>query len=69
MVAYISPFDIDDGMHSWIAFLKHLKFFFFQGLLALEGELTPVLVHLVKSDKYVTGMLDAPSDVALCLQR
>lgn len=40
-----------------------------QGLLALEGELTPVLVSLVNSDKHVTGMLDTPVDVSGTMQR
>ena len=44
-------------------------FVFDQGLLALEGELTPILVSLVKSDKYVTGMLDTPGDESGSMQR
>ncbi|XP_031560375.1 inositol hexakisphosphate and diphosphoinositol-pentakisphosphate kinase 2-like [Actinia tenebrosa] len=31
---------------------------FAKGFLALEGELTPILVHLVRSDKGTTEMLD-----------
>uniref|UniRef100_A0A7M5V764 Inositol hexakisphosphate and diphosphoinositol-pentakisphosphate kinase n=1 Tax=Clytia hemisphaerica TaxID=252671 RepID=A0A7M5V764_9CNID len=42
---------------------------FTKGLLALEGELTPILVSLVKSDKYVTGMLDTPGDEGGTMQR
>ncbi|XP_057315055.1 inositol hexakisphosphate and diphosphoinositol-pentakisphosphate kinase 2-like isoform X2 [Hydractinia symbiolongicarpus] len=42
---------------------------FAKGLLALEGELTPVLVSLVNSDKHVTGMLDTPVDVSGTMQR
>ncbi|XP_057307651.1 inositol hexakisphosphate and diphosphoinositol-pentakisphosphate kinase 2-like isoform X2 [Hydractinia symbiolongicarpus] len=42
---------------------------FAKGLLALEGELTPVLVSLVNSDKYVTNMLDSPNDVSGTLIR
>ncbi|XP_022797686.1 inositol hexakisphosphate and diphosphoinositol-pentakisphosphate kinase 2-like [Stylophora pistillata] len=34
---------------------------FAKGFLALEGELAPVLVHLVRSDKNTTEMLDTPS--------
>ncbi|PFX21183.1 Inositol hexakisphosphate and diphosphoinositol-pentakisphosphate kinase 2 [Stylophora pistillata] len=34
---------------------------FAKGFLALEGELTPVLVHLVRSDKNTTEMLDTSS--------
>ena len=33
-----------------------------QGFLALEGELTPILVHLVRSDKSTTEMLDTSDD-------
>ena len=35
-----------------------------KGFLALEGELTPILVHLVRSDKNVTEMLDTSVDAA-----
>ncbi|XP_028407924.1 inositol hexakisphosphate and diphosphoinositol-pentakisphosphate kinase 2-like, partial [Dendronephthya gigantea] len=35
---------------------------FAKGLLALEGELTPILVHLVRCDKHATKMLDAVGD-------
>lgn len=38
-----------------------------QGFLALEGELTPVLVHLVRSDKNTTEMLDTSNDAAKIL--
>ncbi|RMX45430.1 hypothetical protein pdam_00019295 [Pocillopora damicornis] len=37
------------------------------GFLALEGELAPVLVHLVRSDKNTTEMLDTPSDASRIL--
>ena len=40
-----------------------LFFLILKGLLALEGELTPVLVSLVNSDKHVTDMLDTPVEV------
>jgi len=36
---------------------------FAKGLLELEGELTPILVSLVKSNNYSTGMLDTPAGV------
>ncbi len=35
--------------------------FFLQGLLALEGELTPILVQMVKSAN-MNGLLDSDSD-------
>ena len=35
--------------------------FWFQGLLALEGELTPILVQMVKSAN-MNGLLDSDSD-------
>ncbi|CAB4024369.1 inositol hexakisphosphate and diphosphoinositol-pentakisphosphate kinase 2-like isoform X1, partial [Paramuricea clavata] len=35
---------------------------FAKGLLALEGELTPILVHLVRCDKHATKMLDTVGD-------
>lgn len=35
--------------------------FFVQGLLALEGELTPILVQMVKSAN-MNGLLDSDSD-------
>ena len=38
-----------------------------QGFLALEGELAPVLVHLVRSDNNTTEMLDTPDDAAKIL--
>ena len=38
-----------------------------QGFLALEGELTPILVHLVRSDKNTTEMLDTSCDAAKTL--
>ncbi|KAL9985509.1 hypothetical protein ACROYT_G007924 [Oculina patagonica] len=40
---------------------------FAKGFLALEGELTPVLVHLVRSDKNTTEMLDTSNDAAKIL--
>ncbi|XP_068711833.1 inositol hexakisphosphate and diphosphoinositol-pentakisphosphate kinase 2-like isoform X2 [Montipora foliosa] len=40
---------------------------FAKGFLALEGELTPILVHLVRSDKNTTEMLDTSSDAAKTL--
>ncbi|CAH3104082.1 unnamed protein product [Pocillopora meandrina] len=40
---------------------------FAKGFLALEGELAPVLVHLVRSDKNTTEMLDTPSDASRIL--
>eukprot|EP00794_Sanderia_malayensis_P018719 gene18719-20608_t len=42
---------------------------FAKGLLQLEGELPPILASLVKSDKNVTGMLDATADVSLRMLR
>ncbi|XP_047133607.1 inositol hexakisphosphate and diphosphoinositol-pentakisphosphate kinase 2 isoform X1 [Hydra vulgaris] len=42
---------------------------FAKGLLALEGELAPVLVSLVKSDKHVSGMLDTPGDISGTMRR
>lgn len=38
-----------------------------QGFLALEGELTPILVHLVRSDKNTTEMLDTSNDAGKIL--
>ena len=32
-------------------------------MLALEGELTPILVSLVHSDKNTTDMLDSPAEL------
>ena len=43
--------------------------FILQGLLALEGELTPILVSLVKSDKHVTDMLDTPGNESETMKR
>ncbi|XP_074614886.1 inositol hexakisphosphate and diphosphoinositol-pentakisphosphate kinase 2-like isoform X2 [Acropora palmata] len=40
---------------------------FAKGFLALEGELTPILVHLVRSDKNTTEMLDTSCDAAKTL--
>ena len=40
-----------------------------QGLLDLEGDLTPILVSLVKSNNYATGMLDTPAKVEASLSR
>ncbi|XP_065648785.1 inositol hexakisphosphate and diphosphoinositol-pentakisphosphate kinase 2 isoform X4 [Hydra vulgaris] len=42
---------------------------FAKGLLDLEGELTPILVSLVKNDKYISGMLDTPSSISCNMQR
>ena len=43
--------------------------FCLQGLLDLEGDLTPILVSLVKSNNYATGMLDTPAKVEASLSR
>ncbi|XP_047128442.2 inositol hexakisphosphate and diphosphoinositol-pentakisphosphate kinase 2 isoform X1 [Hydra vulgaris] len=42
---------------------------FAKGLLDLEGELVPILVSLVKNDKYVTGILDTPPSISANMQR
>lgn len=45
---------------------KHLVLWFspmFQGMLALEGELTPILVQMVKSAN-TNGLLDAESNTS-----
>ena len=42
---------------------------YLQGLLDLEGDLTPILVSLVKSNNYATGMLDTPAKVEASLSR
>ncbi|XP_048580852.1 inositol hexakisphosphate and diphosphoinositol-pentakisphosphate kinase 2 isoform X2 [Nematostella vectensis] len=42
---------------------------FAKGFLALEGELTPILVHLVRSDKNTTEMLDTSDQATKLMTR
>ena len=50
-----------------LEYLLTSLFFCLKGFLALEGELTPILVHLVRSDKNTTEMLDTSNDAAKIL--